>query len=182
MKRFLIMILMSFLLTGLSVNGQGYLGNQSSWEAQLYHSIEPSNRITGKILTTFHHDYTGTSHMGLVFERFTFSDYTVGSWAVEAAYIFDNIPIGKHKRWEIGPIVNMGMMYYDKYSNWRLQLGADLAYRINGNLAVHIAYLTGNENYYSVPIKYDRFVSNEDVRERRNVVTLGLSFRPYFNR
>lgn len=171
MKRFLITMIILF---GLSyANAQPYKGMQGSWEGRLYHSVYPIDRTTAKILTTFHHDYTGTSHMGLVFEHFYLGDHQAGSWAVEAGYTFDSF--GKKWKWlEIEPMVNMGMMYYEQSSNWRLQLGVDIGYRLNEYLALHLAYLTGKENYHDTP--------TVDVRERQHVITLGISLRPYFDR
>ena len=152
---------------------QPFLGFQSSWEIGVYQSVAPTQRTTVKALTTFHHDYTGTSHMGLVFERFKLGGYDVQaySWAVEAGYAFDNFiqPI------EIMPMANIGLMYSDtSRSNFRLQIGLDIAYRINTNVAFHIAYLRGRENYFTI--------DGSESREMQNTLTLGFSYRPYFKR
>lgn len=149
------------------------LGNsQGSWQGQLYHSIEPFDRITAKVLTTFHHDFTGTSHLGLILENFNLGIHTANSIAVEFGYIFDNI--GKKKHWEFGPIANMGMMYYDGNSNWRLQMGIDIAYRFNPYFTLNLSTVGGKENSHQTP--------QYDLRENVYVVSLGASFRPHFYR
>jgi len=165
-----LLTILAILMTSLTMASQ----DEGSWGAQLYHSISPDDRITAKVFTSFHHDNTGTSHMGIILESLKLGSHEGVVVAVESAYLFDNLKIVKHKRLEIGPIANMGMMYYNGTSNWRLQMGADLAYVFNGWVSVNLSFVGGKENVHESEW--------EDIRKNVYVTSLGVSFRPYFNR
>jgi hypothetical protein len=108
----------------------------------------------------------------LVFEDFTLGSHSAYSWGVETGYTFDNI--GKKKRLEFGPIINMSMMHYNEDSNWRLQMGIDVGYRLNANWSLNTSIVGGKENHHESPAL--------DIRKNRYILSLGISFRPYFFR